>query len=108
MIGNLFPADAIPFDGCFQESWPLQIEMQLFLLIPIIAFSYKKYPRVTLMTGAILVLINLMILFSYYHSHGITISYINMRNYRFGLNSVNKPWSHFSSFFFGFLLAVLN
>ena len=108
MVGNIFPLDAIPFEGCFQESWPLQLEMQLFILISIIVKCFKRYPQSTVLLVALLICLNFVILFRYYHSHGLSVAYVNMHNYRYGLNSVMKPWNHFGPLSSGFLLALLH
>ena len=43
-LGNIVPGEMYPYKGCLQQAFPLQIDLQLTLIVPFFAILAFKYP----------------------------------------------------------------
>jgi len=41
-VGNIWPSEVKPYEGCYQYAWPLQVDMQIALVVPIFAIVFWK------------------------------------------------------------------
>ena len=81
--------------------------MQLYLLIPPSIFLYRKKPKFTFKLCLALIFANFISLFTYSYVYDLSISYVNMPNFTYGLFVLIKPWNHIHTFVWGFLLAII-
>lgn len=82
-IGNLSPANMDPYSGCFSFAWPLQVDFQITLFIPLLCMLYFKIPKLGLIVSIILVLVNGIILMHLAEVNGFKIGMLSVKNYYF-------------------------
>ncbi|XP_065155196.1 nose resistant to fluoxetine protein 6-like [Atheta coriaria] len=70
-----------PEENCIGQSWYLQVDMQLFLLSPLILFPIKRWPRLTLAAIVVAALASISTGFAVAWVHKLTdINSINLEN----------------------------
>lgn len=50
-----------PWATCYQQAWPLQLDLQMYLLVPWIAMVFWKWPKLGMTVSTLLVLANMVI-----------------------------------------------
>jgi len=60
-IGNLVPAEMDPYRGCYQQAFPLQLDMQISLVVPVLAILAYKAPRMTVVLSILLIAANMAV-----------------------------------------------
>lgn len=68
-MGNIIPHEITPFKGCFQEAWPFQIDLQLYIFIPILSYIYLKFPKIAIYVCTGIVVLNYCLLFNQFYSY---------------------------------------
>lgn len=58
-VGNLVPAQMEPYTGCMQQAFPLQIDMQLSLIVPPLAILMWRFPVCGNMVCLLLIIFNI-------------------------------------------------
>ena len=93
MVGNIIPAEMAPYSGCFWQSWPLQIDMQLTLIVPILAMIQWKAPALGLFLSIVMILDNIMVNMLLTERNGFKIGMLSSYNYYFAQDIITKPWT---------------
>jgi peptidoglycan/LPS O-acetylase OafA/YrhL len=93
MFGNIIPYEMAPYTGCFWQAWPLQIDMQLTLIIPLLAMISWKAPGLSLFLSLIMIADNIMVNMILTDKNGFKIGMVSSYNYYFPQDIITKPWT---------------
>lgn len=107
MVGNLFPEEMEPYKGCFQQAWPLQVDMQITLVVPFISMIIWKVPVLGILICLALIVGNFFINFAIAQHYGLKIGFLHHDNYFLLQGIIAKPWTKISCIGFGVLLAYI-
>jgi peptidoglycan/LPS O-acetylase OafA/YrhL len=107
MVGNIFPFEKVMYQGCYQQAWPLQLDMQLTLLVPFVAIAFKKSAIVGLVVCQALIALNIMINMGYAYIYGLKIGLLHKNNFHILETVVMKPWTKLQNVGFGCIAAYL-
>ena len=92
--------------GCYPQAFPLQLDLQLSLVVPILAVLTYRAPNIlTLLLSTGLICANLVINFCLTYHYGFKIGFMNVKNYWMMEKVIAKPWCHSSNVGHGILLA---
>ena len=80
MVGNL-SMDMSPYNGCYQQAWPLQMDMQLTLFVPFIAVLLWKLPKVGITFCFMMIIANLFINYFITQKYDLKIGFADVHNY---------------------------
>ena len=81
MYGNLYPQEMIPYTGCYQFAWPLQLDMQLHLIVPFIAMAFWKSSKLGMFICTSLIISNIFINMYLTRKHDLTMGFLSSGNY---------------------------
>ena len=73
-VGNIFPNEMKPYEGCFQQAFPLQIDLQLSIFVPFLAIIACKVPALGIILSIALIIANAI----------VTIYYVDKYNLKAG------------------------
>mmetsp|Transcript_2676 Transcript_2676/g.4502 ORF Transcript_2676/g.4502 Transcript_2676/m.4502 type:complete len:478 (-) Transcript_2676:445-1878(-) len=105
--GNLFPTEIVPYTGCFQQAWPLQIDLQLCLVVPFIAMVYWKSAVAGNTLSGLLIVANMLLNMHYTFKYDLKIGFVHVNNYYLMEGIIAKPWTKLSNVGHGFIMAHL-
>lgn len=96
-----------PYMGCYQSAWPLQVDLQLTLITPILAMIIWKSRILGMLVCTLLIVSNMAI--NYYLSikYQLKIGLVDAHNYELLSKLVSKPWTHLANVGMGAMLATL-
>ena len=107
MIGNLSPSPMKPWTGCYQQAWPLQLDMQLTLVAPILVMLVWKLPRFGMLVCVSMIVGNIFINFQIAKDNDLKIGFLYHSNYFMLTTLLSKPWTKLANLGFGVLLAYV-
>uniref|UniRef100_A0A7S3IWR1 Acyltransferase 3 domain-containing protein n=1 Tax=Strombidium inclinatum TaxID=197538 RepID=A0A7S3IWR1_9SPIT len=103
-MGNLIPKEMKPYEGCYQFAWPLQVDMQIALLVPFIALVYWK-SRVAGNTLMVLfIFTNVAVNMYYSYTYDLKIGFLHTTNYFLLQAIISKPWTKTANIGFAFIM----
>jgi peptidoglycan/LPS O-acetylase OafA/YrhL len=76
-VGNLFPVEMKPYEGCYQQAWPLQVDMQIALFIPFLAIIFFNSNFAGVILSILLICANIGINMYYTYQYGLTIGLLD-------------------------------
>ena len=93
MISNLNTTEMKPLAGCYQQAWPLQVDMQLHLIIPFVAMFYWISPILGSILSLALIAINGYINVKIASKYDLKIGWIDVHQYYILMALISKPWT---------------
>lgn len=106
-MGNIFPNQMVPYTGCYQQAWPLQIDMQIAIIVPPLAIVFYKSPTFGVIISFIMIFANIAINMLYTYEYGLTIGVINHGQYYLLQAIIGKPWTKLQNVAFAGLMAII-
>lgn len=106
MLGNLFPKEMEPYSGCYQQAWPLQLDIQIAFFVPLFAIICWKSPVMGTLMSFGLIVANVFINMHYSMKYDLTIGLIDVNNYYLLQSIISKPWTKLQNVGHGALLAM--
>lgn len=100
-IGNLVPEDMYPYGDCYQQAFPLQVDMQLTLFVPLIAMLAYKHGSLASFLCVAFIIGNIFISMFYANKYDLVIGMLNVRNFSLLTGVIAKPWLHLQNIGFG-------
>ena len=94
-----------PWATCYQQAWPLQLDLQIYLLVPWIAMIFWKWPKLGMAVSALLVLANMVINIVVADRYGLKIGWVDVDQYYILVALLSKPWTKLCCVGFGGLMA---
>lgn len=107
MIGNLIPVDVVPYSGCYQSAWPLQVDIQIYLFVPFLAMLYWKSPSAGFCFCLLMVVANLGMNVYYSYYYDLKIGFVAANNFNLMTAILAKPWLHMYDVAIGIVCAHL-
>jgi len=95
-----------PFSGCYQMSWPIQLDMQITLFIPFIAILLWKNKDAGIVFCLFLIVANWGINYAITIHYNIKIGFMDVHNYFWLQGMISKPWTRVGGVAQGCILAV--
>lgn len=105
-IGNLLPEEMYPYGDCYQQAFPLQVDMQLTLFVPLVAILAYKQGALAAVLCLVLIICNCIISMYYANKHDLVIGMLNVRNFNLLTGVIAKPWVHLQNIGFGVAMAM--
>jgi len=81
MLGNLYPTEMEPYSGCYQQAWPLQLDIQIAFFVPFLAMICWKLPILGFLMSVSMIIGNVFINMYYTKKYNLTIGLIDVNNY---------------------------
>jgi hypothetical protein len=94
-----------PWATCYQQAWPLQLDLQIYLLVPWLAVVFWKWPKLGTAVSALLVVANMVINIMIADRYGLKIGWADVHQYNILAALLTKPWSKICCVGFGGLMA---
>jgi peptidoglycan/LPS O-acetylase OafA/YrhL len=94
-----------PWATCYQQAWPLQLDLQIYLLVPWIAMIFWKWPKLGMTISTLLVLANMVINIVIADRYDLKIGWVDVDQYYILLALLSKPWTKLYCVGFGALMA---
>jgi peptidoglycan/LPS O-acetylase OafA/YrhL len=91
MLGNLGVEEMTPYYGCYQQSWPLAMDMQLTLVIPFLAILLWKVPYLGVASCFGLIIGNAFVNYYITLKYDLRIGLVAESNYFVLLGIISKP-----------------
>ncbi len=108
LIGNIIPWNRPSLTGCFYWNWYICLDIQFFLLIPLLAKLWRRYRRK--MEYALAVLLLLLIaadfLLLYFYSD-YKVAVFSAHNTNMESVVAERPWGRLDIFVVGVLFAIV-
>mgnify|MGYP007132295243 CR=1 FL=1 len=92
-IGNIVPAQMDPYAGCYQQAFPLQLDLQITMIVPIVAVISYKFPILGTLLGLVLIMTNILLNMHYTYKYDLKIGFLDVHNYYLLQSIIAKPWS---------------
>lgn len=96
-----------PYTGCFQQAFPLQLDLQITLFVPLIAVISYKAPYLGVLLGIALVFANIGINMIYTFEYHLKIGFLDISNYYLLQSIIAKPWTKLQNVAQGVWTAML-
>jgi peptidoglycan/LPS O-acetylase OafA/YrhL len=107
-VNNFFPWDMPNVETCFYHSWYLAVDMQLFIVAPLLVFWYQRSPRGGKIATATLMTLSILVTFvlAYYRKWSIN-TFDGAAVARFDVEGYAKPHVRAQTYLAGMLLAMM-
>lgn len=104
MVNNL-QTEMQAYSGCYQQGWPLQVDLQITLLVPILAIIYWKVPIIGFLMCIGLIVANGIINFHYADKYQLKIGILTHFNWYLLQTIICKPWTKLAPLGAGIILS---
>lgn len=97
--------EMVPYSGCYSFAWPLQVDMQITLFVPLLVNLYFKMPNFGFLVCVLMICLNAQILIALTEINGFKIGMMSTNNFWFFNDVFAKPWTKLHDIGFGTQLA---
>jgi peptidoglycan/LPS O-acetylase OafA/YrhL len=107
-VNNFFPWDLPNVETCFYHSWYLAVDMQLFIVAPLLVFWYQRSPRGGKIATTVLMTLSILVtcFLAYYRKWSIN-TFDGAAVARFDVEGYAKPHVRAQTYLAGMLLAMM-
>lgn len=106
-VNNFYPWDVPNVATCFYHSWYLAVDMQLFIIAPLLVFWYQRHPRAGQVATALLMLVSMLttLVLAYERKWSVN-TFDGAAVARFEIEGYAKPHVRAQVYFAGMLLGM--
>jgi peptidoglycan/LPS O-acetylase OafA/YrhL len=107
-VNNFFPWDTPNVATCFYHSWYLAVDMQLFIVAPLLIFWFQRHPRAGKMATASLMILSVLTTLILSHTRNWSVNtFDGAAVARFEIEGYAKPHIRAQLYLAGMLLAMM-
>ena len=103
-FGNIIPSIMPPYTGCYQFAWPLQLDLQIALFVPLIAMIYWKSRVAGNTLMFLFILTNIAVNMYYSYTYDLKIGFVHTNNFYLLQAIISKPWTKTQNIGFAFIM----
>lgn len=103
---NLYYPETVSYRSCFIQAWPFQLDLQMYLLVPLLVLLYQRWPKLAVATCFLMVLISLAWYLWFNTEFEMPVAFAQLQTFKYGTWMASRPTAKLQNVGQGFLLAV--